>query len=63
MGVVPIMQWHPQTVVLEGVDPHCVAYKKIFDEISDRFNKEMFENPVMEMTSFDHHPENLPDLE
>jgi uncharacterized protein len=25
-----------------GVDPHCVAYKRIFDEITDRFNKEMF---------------------
>lgn len=24
-----------------GVDPHCVAYKRIFDEIIDRFNKEM----------------------
>jgi uncharacterized protein len=24
-----------------GVDPHCKAYKRIFDEISDRFNKEM----------------------
>ena len=27
---------------LLGVDPHCVAYKRIFDEITDRFNKEMF---------------------
>ena len=26
---------------MEGVDPHCIAYKRIFDEISDRFNKEM----------------------
>ena len=34
---------------LDGVDPHCVAYKKIFDEINNRFNTEMFENPVMEM--------------
>lgn len=25
-----------------GVDPHCVAYRRIFDEITDRFNKEMF---------------------
>jgi len=24
-----------------GVDPHCTAYKRIFDEISERFNKEM----------------------
>ncbi|WP_394356978.1 TIGR04083 family peptide-modifying radical SAM enzyme [Candidatus Methanocrinis natronophilus] len=27
---------------LLGVDPHCAAYKRIFDEISDRFNKELF---------------------
>ena len=27
---------------LLGVDPHCVAYKRIFDEIADRFNKEIF---------------------
>ncbi len=26
---------------IRGVDPHCTAYKRIFDEISDRFNKEM----------------------
>lgn len=26
---------------IKGVDPHCIAYKRIFDEISDRFNKEM----------------------
>ena len=27
---------------LLGVDPHCAAYRRIFDEISDRFNKELF---------------------
>ena len=37
---------------LEGVDPHCAAYKRIFDELNERLNKEMFENPVMEMTQF-----------
>jgi uncharacterized protein len=31
---------------LDGVDPHCVAYKRIFDELSERLNKEMFEEPV-----------------
>ena len=30
---------------LEGVDPHCVAYKRIFDELSERLNREMFEEP------------------
>jgi len=28
---------------IEGVDPHCPAYKRIFDEINDRLNREMFE--------------------
>ena len=31
---------------LDGVDPHCVAYKRIFDELNERLNKEMFESPV-----------------
>jgi uncharacterized protein len=35
-----------------GVDPHCPAYKMIFDEISNRLNKEMFESPMMEMAGF-----------
>ena len=30
---------------ITGVDPHCRAYKRIFDEISDRLNNEMFEAP------------------
>ena len=34
---------------IQGVDPHCVAYKRIFDEITDRLNKEMVESPMMEM--------------
>lgn len=32
-----------------GVDPHCVAYKRIFDEISDRFNREMLGSMGMGM--------------
>ncbi len=31
----------PNNGEIRGVDPHCVAYKRIFDEISERFNKEM----------------------
>lgn len=27
---------------IKGVDPHCVAYKMIFDEITSRANEEMF---------------------
>ncbi len=34
---------------IQGVDPHCVAYKRIFDEITERLNKEMCESPIMEM--------------
>ncbi|MCX6674906.1 MAG: hypothetical protein NTW84_00595 [Methanothrix sp.] len=34
---------------IEGVDPHCIAYKRIFDEISDRFNKEMMGSFGLEM--------------
>jgi uncharacterized protein len=34
---------------IKDVDPHCVAYKRIFDEITDRLNKEMVESPMMEM--------------
>ena len=26
---------------IRGVDPHCVAYRRIFDEITNRFNREM----------------------
>ena len=51
-GGCPYNAMAPTNGSIEAVDPHCVAYKKIFDEISDRFNKEMFENPVMEMTQF-----------
>jgi len=51
-GGCPYNAMAPTNGIIEAVDPHCVAYKKIFDEISDRFNKEMFEKPAMEMTQF-----------
>jgi len=34
---------------IRGVDPHCQAYKRIFDEISDRFNQEMMGSMGLEM--------------
>ncbi len=37
---------------IKGVDPHCVAYKRIFDEIKDRVNNEMFSDPSMDMGAF-----------
>ena len=39
----------PTNGTIQGVDPHCIAYKRIFDEITDRLNKELFDSPVMEM--------------
>ncbi|HQI90673.1 MAG TPA: TIGR04083 family peptide-modifying radical SAM enzyme [Methanotrichaceae archaeon] len=32
----------PTSGEIAGVDPHCLAYRRIFDEINSRFNKEMF---------------------
>jgi uncharacterized protein len=42
----------PTNGEIKGVDPHCVAYKRIFDEISERLDREMFEEPPMEMAGF-----------
>jgi uncharacterized protein len=41
---------------IQGVDPYCVAYKRVFDEISDRLNREMFEGPGIEMSVFGTQP-------
>jgi uncharacterized protein len=35
--------------MLDGVDPHCTAYKRIFDELNERLNREMFETPMMDI--------------
>jgi uncharacterized protein len=51
-GGCPYNAMAPTNGSIEAVDPHCVAYKKIFDEINNRLNTEMFENPVMEMNQF-----------
>lgn len=34
---------------IRGVDPHCVAYKRIFEEIGDRFNQEMMGSMGLEL--------------
>ena len=34
----------PSNGEITGVDPHCVAYTRIFDEINERLNSEMFES-------------------
>lgn len=36
---------------IKGVDPHCIAYKRIFDEITNRLNNELFGGVEMEMAS------------
>jgi len=37
---------------LDGVDPHCVAYKRIFDELNERLNEEMYaDEPLQEFGS------------
>lgn len=40
-GGCPYNAMAPTEGEIRGVDPHCIAYKRIFDEISDRFNREM----------------------
>ena len=37
---------------IRGVDPHCVAYRRIFDEISDRLNREMYDSSPLEAGPF-----------
>ncbi len=36
---------------LRGVDPYCVAYKKIFDEIIERFNRELLGSSMIEIAT------------
>jgi uncharacterized protein len=40
-----------------GIDPYCPAYHQIFDEISDRLNREMQESCAVEMLAFPGHQE------
>jgi uncharacterized protein len=51
-GGCPYNAMAPTPGEIRGVDPHCVAYKRIFGEINDRMNTEMFDIPVMETESF-----------
>ena len=39
----------PTNGEIKGVDPHCIAYQRIFDEITDRFNQEMMGSFGLEM--------------
>jgi uncharacterized protein len=39
----------PTSGEIRGVDPYCPAYKKAFDEITNRVNEEMFGSSDMDM--------------
>ncbi|VVB95248.1 Coenzyme PQQ synthesis protein E [uncultured archaeon] len=39
----------PHDGEIKGVDPHCIAYKRIFKEIKDRWENEFFGSPDMPM--------------
>ncbi|MFA5331195.1 MAG: TIGR04083 family peptide-modifying radical SAM enzyme [Methanoregula sp.] len=51
-GGCPYNAMAPTPGRIEGVDPHCTAYKRIFEEIGSRLDKEMFDTPMMEMDAF-----------
>jgi uncharacterized protein len=51
-GGCPYNAMAPTPGEIRGVDPHCIAYKRIFEEINDRMNEEMFDTPVMETEPF-----------
>jgi uncharacterized protein len=44
-GGCPYNAMAPYDGRIRGVDPHCVAYKRIFGEIIDRMNADMFGGP------------------
>jgi len=48
-GGCPYNAMAPHDGAIGGVDPYCRAYQRIFDEITDRLNSEMMENPFLEM--------------
>lgn len=51
-GGCPYNAMAPSDGEIRGVDPHCTAYKRIFDEISGRLDKEMSGSCAMEMSTF-----------
>ncbi|MDD1715860.1 MAG: TIGR04083 family peptide-modifying radical SAM enzyme [Methanolinea sp.] len=51
-GGCPYNAMAPSEGEIRGVDPHCIAYKRIFDEINTRLNREMTESCPVEMSPF-----------
>lgn len=47
-GGCPYNALAPSGGEITGVDPHCAAYRRIYDEIADRLNAEMFGGGGME---------------
>jgi len=47
-GGCPYNAMAPYDGEIKGVDPHCIAYKRIFKEINDRLNSELFGGSCME---------------
>ncbi len=37
---------------IRGLDPHCVAYRRIFDEITDRLNNELYDSTDIDTGGF-----------
>ena len=58
-GGCPYNAMAPTPGEIKSVDPHCVAYTRIFNEITDRLNQEMFESPMMEMAQFPSKPKKI----
>ena len=48
-GGCPYNAMAPTPSEIRGVDPHCTAYKRIFDEINDRMNREMFDTSLIDL--------------
>jgi len=51
-GGCPYNAMAPYDGKIKGVDPHCVAYKRIFSEIIDRMNEDMFGSSSLESAMF-----------
>jgi uncharacterized protein len=47
-GGCPYNAMAPYQGIIHGVDPHCIAYKRIFTEINDRLNREIYDSPGIE---------------
>ncbi len=55
-GGCPYNAMVPSNGEIEGVDPHCTAYKMIFEEITARINQNFMGAPGMAMDPFQSEP-------